>query len=80
MAILDVPSPRIQKEIIMKKQISIKIDADIVRWFKKEKHHDINTILKGHIKLVEAQRKAAGTPDPHFIPNPKPEKKKKGRK
>ena len=64
----------------MKKQTSVKIDADIVRWFRKEKHHDINTILRGHIKLVEAQRKAAKVQDPYFRPNLKPEKKKKGKK
>ena len=62
----------------MKKQTSVKIDADIVGWFNDEKHHDINTILRGHIKLVEAQRKAAAAPDPYFRPNLKPEKKKKG--
>ena len=76
--------PRIQKEVIVKKkkdfQLPVNIDEAIVRWFRKEKHQDINTVLRGHVKLVEAQRKAAGTPDPHFIPNPKPDKKKKGRK
>ena len=61
-------------------KLPVNIFEDIVRWFRKEKHHDINTILRGHIKLVEAQRKAAGTPDPYFRPNLKPEKKKKGGK
>ena len=64
----------------VKKQIPVKIDADIVRWFKKEKNHDINTILKGHIKIVEAQRKiwnkAASIPDQFFRPMLKPDKKK----
>ena len=60
----------------MKKQIPVKIDADIVRWFDKEKYHDINTILKGHVRLVEAQRKAANTPDQIFRPMLKPDKKK----
>ena len=64
----------------MKKQTSVKIDADIVGWFKNEKHHDINTILRGHIKLVKAQRKSVKIPDPYFKPMPKPDKKKKGRK
>ena len=61
-------------------KLPVNIDEAIVRWFRKEKHHDINTILKGHIKLVEAQRKSAKVPDPYFKPNLKPEKKKKGRK
>ena len=60
----------------MSKQVSVNIDEDVVRWFKKEKHHNINTILKGHIMLVESQRKAAATPDPYFRPMPKQGKKK----
>ena len=60
----------------MKKQILVKIDADIVKWFKKEANHDINTILKGHIKLVEVQRKIASIPDQFFRPMLKPDKKK----
>jgi len=40
--------------------------------------------LRGHIKLVEAQRKVMNTTfsgkDPYFKPMPKPDKKKKGRK
>ena len=65
----------------MKKQILVKIDTDIVRWFDKEANHDINTILKGHIKLVEVQRKAASIPGQFFRPMLKPDKKKKkGRK
>ena len=61
----------------MKKRIQVNIDAATVRWFKKEKNHDINTILKGHIKLVEAQRKAASMPrDPYFRPMLKQGKKK----
>ena len=59
-------------------KLPVNIFEDIVRWFRKEKHHDINTILRGHIKLVEAQRKAAKVSDPYFRPNLKPEKKKKG--
>jgi len=47
----------------MTKQIPVKIDADIVKWFDKEAKHDINTILKGHIKIVEVQRKVASIPD-----------------
>jgi len=61
----------------MKKQIPVKIDADIVKWFNKEANHDINTILKGHIKLVEVQRKIASIPDQFFRPMLKPDKKKK---
>ena len=61
-------------------QLPVNIDEAIVRWFRKEKHQDINTILRGHIKLVEAQRKAAKVQDPFFKPNLKPEKKKKGMK
>jgi len=60
----------------MKKQILVKIDADIVRWFDKEAKHDINTILKGHVRLVEVQRKIASIPDPYFRPMLKPDKKK----
>ena len=60
----------------MKKQIPVKIDADIVKWFDKEKNHDINTILKGHVRLVEVQRKIASIPDPYFRPMLKPDKKK----
>ena len=67
----------------MKKQILVKIDTDIVRWFDKEKNHDINTILKGHIKIVEVQRKIASIPDSweiqqarFFRPMLKPDKKK----
>ena len=60
----------------VKKQIPVKIDADIVKWFDKEAKHDINTILKGHVRLVEAQRKAANTPDQFFRPMLKPDKKK----
>jgi len=65
-------------------KLPVNIFEDIVRWFRKEKHHDINTILRGHIKLVEAQRKVMNTTfsgkDPYFKPMPKPDKKKKGRK
>ena len=60
----------------MKKQIPVKIDADIVRWFEKEANHDINTILRAHIKIVEVQRKIASIPDPYFRPMLKPDKKK----
>jgi len=63
----------------MKKQTSVKIDADIVRWFKKEKHHDINATLRDYIKIAEAKRKAWSVLDPYFKPNLKPDKKK-GRK
>jgi len=64
----------------MKKQIPVKIDADIVKWFNAEASHDINTILKGHIQIVEVQRKiwkkAASIPDQFFRPMLKPDKKK----